>query len=139
MFANTMLFEDETLNLDEDVADVLLATLLMHFPDVMHLSEWCPLIEEICECLDLNAMSESELLAWGIVVRRAFMPPKETKASAHRQSPYVTIQPEIQVTSAAALTGEPELGMWNVMTFSLGGERRILRERKSQIPVTRAE
>ncbi|OWY94553.1 hypothetical protein PHMEG_00035681, partial [Phytophthora megakarya] len=28
-------------------------------------------------------MSESELLAWGIVVRHAFMPPEETKASAH--------------------------------------------------------
>ncbi|OWZ04660.1 LOW QUALITY PROTEIN: hypothetical protein PHMEG_00023398 [Phytophthora megakarya] len=27
---------------------------------------------------------------------------------------YVTMQPEIQVASAAALTGEPELGIWNV-------------------------
>ncbi|OWY91701.1 hypothetical protein PHMEG_00039616 [Phytophthora megakarya] len=40
----------------------------------------------------------------------------------------VTMQPEIQVASAAALPGEPEPGIWNVMTFSVGGERRILRE-----------
>ncbi|OWY90591.1 hypothetical protein PHMEG_00041211 [Phytophthora megakarya] len=52
--ANTMLFDDKTLNLDEDVADVLLATLLMHFPDVLHLSERCPLIEKIQMCGEAN-------------------------------------------------------------------------------------
>ncbi|OWZ00829.1 hypothetical protein PHMEG_00027900 [Phytophthora megakarya] len=52
--ANTMLSDDETLNLDEDVADVLLATLLMHFPDVLHLSERCPLIEKIQMCGEAN-------------------------------------------------------------------------------------
>ncbi|KAG2889276.1 hypothetical protein PC116_g20536 [Phytophthora cactorum] len=38
LFTNTLGFADHVMNLEEDVAEVLTATLILHFPDLLVLS-----------------------------------------------------------------------------------------------------
>ncbi|KAE9172862.1 hypothetical protein PF005_g26520 [Phytophthora fragariae] len=75
-------FADTALNLDDDVADVLTATLFMHFPDMLRLCEGSPFITKVRETLAELNIGESELLAWGVTITRAIVTPPATTASA---------------------------------------------------------
>ncbi|EGZ22666.1 hypothetical protein PHYSODRAFT_330408 [Phytophthora sojae] len=90
LFSSTMAFADATLNLDDDVADVLTATLFMHYPDMLVLCPSRPLITKIRELLAQRAIGESELLAWSVTINQAFVAPPASEASAsagEEQSP----------------------------------------------------
>ncbi|EGZ19010.1 hypothetical protein PHYSODRAFT_332725 [Phytophthora sojae] len=82
LFSSTTAFADATLNLDDDVADVLTATLFMHYPDMLVFCPSSPLITKIREFLALRAIGEPELLAWSVTTSQAFATPPESKASA---------------------------------------------------------
>ncbi|KAE8976532.1 hypothetical protein PR003_g26110 [Phytophthora rubi] len=82
LFSNTIGFADTALNLDDDVADVLTATLFMHFPDMLRLCEESPFVTKVRETLAELNIGESELLAWSVTITRAFVTPPATTASA---------------------------------------------------------
>ncbi|KAE9033362.1 hypothetical protein PR001_g10198 [Phytophthora rubi] len=75
-------FADTALNLDDGVADVLTATLFMHFPDMLRLCEGSPFITKVRETLAELNIGESELHAWSVTITRAFVTPPATTASA---------------------------------------------------------
>lgn len=75
VLSNTTGFPDSTLNLSEDVAVVLMATLVMHYPDMLRFRDSSPYVTRMCEAMMERAVWGSELLAWAATIRRAFMPP----------------------------------------------------------------
>ncbi|KAG2782272.1 hypothetical protein PC129_g23650 [Phytophthora cactorum] len=79
LFSNTLGFDDDALNIDEGVADVLTATLLMHYPDMLRLCEGGPLVLKMREAMVERSIGEAEVLAWSSSIRRVFMPPQELK------------------------------------------------------------
>ncbi|KAG3126543.1 hypothetical protein PI124_g23342 [Phytophthora idaei] len=82
LFSNTLAFDNDTLNIDEGVADVLTATLLMHYSDMLRLCEGGQLILKMREAIAGRSISEAEVLAWSSSIRRVFMPPQELKPLA---------------------------------------------------------
>ncbi|KAE8971643.1 hypothetical protein PR003_g27281 [Phytophthora rubi] len=78
IFTNSMAFADTTLNLDEDVAECLVATLLMHYPDLLLLAETSALVTRMRETMAARAIGEAEVLAWSAAIRIAFDPPEKT-------------------------------------------------------------
>ncbi|EGZ23108.1 hypothetical protein PHYSODRAFT_324362 [Phytophthora sojae] len=73
LFSSTMVFADAALNLDDDVTDVLTATLFMHYPDISP-------ITKIRELLAERVIGESELLAWSVTISKAFVTPSASEA-----------------------------------------------------------
>ncbi|POM70206.1 LOW QUALITY PROTEIN: Hypothetical protein PHPALM_13388, partial [Phytophthora palmivora] len=71
-FANTLGFADPALNLDEELAEVLTATLVMHYPDMLLLADSSAFIVRMRASLAALAIGEAELLAWSVAIRRAF-------------------------------------------------------------------
>ncbi|KAG3250491.1 hypothetical protein PI124_g4901 [Phytophthora idaei] len=80
LFSNTLAFDEDTLNIDEGVADVLTATLLMHYPDMLRLCEGGPLVLKMREAMAERSIGEAEVLAWSSSIRRVFMPPQELES-----------------------------------------------------------
>ena len=72
IFTNSMAFADTALNLDEDVAECLVATLLMHYPDLLLLAETSALVSRMREAMTTQALGEAEVLAWSAAIRLAF-------------------------------------------------------------------
>ncbi|EGZ14223.1 hypothetical protein PHYSODRAFT_335888 [Phytophthora sojae] len=90
LFFSTIAFADGALNLDDDVADALTATLFMHYPEMLVLCPSRPLITKIRELLAQRAIGESELLVWSVTINQAFVAPPASEASAsagEEQSP----------------------------------------------------
>ncbi|EGZ28684.1 hypothetical protein PHYSODRAFT_248230 [Phytophthora sojae] len=75
VFAITLSFDETALNLDDGVADVLMATLVMHYPDMLFLSDQSAFIVWMREAMAARAIGEPEVLAWSETIRRAFTPP----------------------------------------------------------------
>jgi len=77
LFTNSMAFADSALNLDEDGAECFVATLLMHYPDLLLLTKTSALVSRMREAMAARAIGEAEVLAWSAVIRLAFDPPPE--------------------------------------------------------------
>ncbi|KAG3024535.1 hypothetical protein PC121_g9278 [Phytophthora cactorum] len=63
LFTNTMEFTDQALNLDEDVAEVLTAALVLHYSYMLRLCDHSPFVTTMREAMSARAIVESELLA----------------------------------------------------------------------------
>ncbi|KAG3109093.1 hypothetical protein PI124_g8770 [Phytophthora idaei] len=70
LFASTVTFSDQSLNLDEDVADVLVATLFLHYPDMLRFCDSSPFVVKMREPMAARSIGESEVLAWSSTIRR---------------------------------------------------------------------
>ncbi|EGZ17402.1 hypothetical protein PHYSODRAFT_331382 [Phytophthora sojae] len=81
LVSSTMAFADADLNLDDDVAHVLTATLFIHYPDMLVLCPSSPHITKIRELLAERAIGESELLVWSVAISLAFATPPASEAS----------------------------------------------------------
>lgn len=77
LFTCSLGFDDSSLNLDEDVAECLAATLFMNFSDLLLLAENCALISRMREAMSARTIGEAEILAWGACIRLDFDPPRE--------------------------------------------------------------
>lgn len=75
LFTSSLGFAEPGMNLNEDVAKVLSATLIMHYPDMLLLSREGALVARIRAAMSARAIGEAEVLAWSSTIRRAFMPP----------------------------------------------------------------
>ncbi|POM79213.1 Hypothetical protein PHPALM_3164 [Phytophthora palmivora] len=71
---NTFVFADPALNLDEELAEALTATLVMHYPNVLLLANSSAFIVRMRESMAALAIGEAEQLAWRVAIRRAFTP-----------------------------------------------------------------
>ncbi|KAG3067247.1 hypothetical protein PI125_g23681 [Phytophthora idaei] len=78
-FSNTLVFDDDTLNIDEGVADVLTAMLLMHYLDMLCPCEGGALVVKMRKAMAGRSIGEAEGLAWSSSIRLVFMPPQELK------------------------------------------------------------
>ncbi|KUG01946.1 hypothetical protein AM587_10000499 [Phytophthora nicotianae] len=96
LFSNTLGFDDDPLNIDEDVADVLAATFLMHYPDMLRLCEAAPLVLKMREAMAARTIGEAEVLAWSSSIRRVFMPPTELKPSPSDTDQISTLLQHVQ-------------------------------------------
>ncbi|KAG3223227.1 hypothetical protein PC129_g6082 [Phytophthora cactorum] len=72
---------DQSLNLDEGVADVLVATLFLHYPDMLHFCDSSPFVVKIREAMVVQSIGESEVLAWSSTIRREFIPASQPSTS----------------------------------------------------------
>ncbi|GMF45381.1 unnamed protein product [Phytophthora fragariaefolia] len=72
-----MTFADSAPNLDDTVAEVLMATLVMLYPDVLLLCDSSELVTKMRKAMIARAIGEAEVLAWSATIRRAFNPPVE--------------------------------------------------------------
>ncbi|KUF84407.1 hypothetical protein AM588_10000687 [Phytophthora nicotianae] len=81
LFTNTSAFSDSSLNLDVEVAEVLAATLIMHYPDMLVLSDTSAFIVRMREVMAVQAISEAELLAWSATINCVFAPAADTTPS----------------------------------------------------------
>ncbi|KAG3149060.1 hypothetical protein PC128_g23469 [Phytophthora cactorum] len=77
LFTNTLGCDDHTMNLEEDVAEVLTATLILHYPDMLVLSPDSAIVARIRDAMSARAIGEDEVLAWSDTIRRAFTSPPE--------------------------------------------------------------
>ncbi|KAG4042477.1 hypothetical protein PC123_g22028 [Phytophthora cactorum] len=81
LFASTVAFSDQSLNLDEGVADVLVATLFLHYPDMLRFCDSSPFVVKIREAMVVQSIGESEVLAWSSTIRREFIPASQPSTS----------------------------------------------------------
>ncbi|KAG3180880.1 hypothetical protein PC128_g15408 [Phytophthora cactorum] len=72
LFANTLSFVDHAFNLDGDVAEVLTATLILHYPDILVFSPDRAIVARIQDAMSAGAIEGAEVLAWSDTIRRAF-------------------------------------------------------------------
>ncbi|OWZ12227.1 LOW QUALITY PROTEIN: hypothetical protein PHMEG_00014644 [Phytophthora megakarya] len=70
-FASTLVFSDTPLNRDEAVAQVLTATLVMHYPDMLMLSD---MRSSVRVAMTAPSIGEAEVLAWSVEIRKVFSP-----------------------------------------------------------------
>ncbi|KAG3187663.1 hypothetical protein PC128_g12533 [Phytophthora cactorum] len=81
LFASTVAFSDQSLNLDEGVADVLVTTLFLHYPDMLRFCDSSPFVVKIREAKVVQSIGESEVLAWSSTIRREFIPASQPSTS----------------------------------------------------------
>ncbi|KAG3042710.1 hypothetical protein PC128_g25996 [Phytophthora cactorum] len=74
LFASTVTFSDQSLNLDEDVADMLVATLFLLYPDMLRFCASSPFVVKTREDMVARSIGQSEVLAWSSTIRREFFP-----------------------------------------------------------------
>ncbi|EGZ18005.1 hypothetical protein PHYSODRAFT_331893 [Phytophthora sojae] len=79
LFAAVTGFPTVSWNLDPQVLEVLMATLILHFPEMERHRLDSPYVRRIHEALGVLNIQASELLAWSITLRAAFNPPAEEK------------------------------------------------------------
>ncbi|POM60291.1 hypothetical protein PHPALM_30876 [Phytophthora palmivora] len=82
LFASTLGFADPALNLDEELAEVLTATLVMHYPDMLLLADSSAFFVRM------------QLLTWSVAIRRAFTPspaPAESRDSSAQYTALVDL------------------------------------------------
>ncbi|KAG2787351.1 hypothetical protein PC129_g6312 [Phytophthora cactorum] len=86
LFTNTLGFADHAMNLDEDVAKVLTATLTLHYLDMLVLSPDSAIVARVRDATSARAIGEAEVLAWSDTIRRAFTPPPEISKTSDSES-----------------------------------------------------
>jgi hypothetical protein len=77
LFSAVAGFPTTSWNMDAQVLEVLMATLILHFPEMELHRPKSPYVLRIHEVLEVLGMRCSELLAWSISLRAAFYPPAE--------------------------------------------------------------
>jgi hypothetical protein len=83
LFAAVTGFSTLSWNLDPQVLDVLMATLILHFPEMERHRLDSPSVYEALGVLNIQA---TELLAWSITLRAAFNLPSEAKQETATES-----------------------------------------------------
>ncbi|KAE9289954.1 hypothetical protein PR003_g25415 [Phytophthora rubi] len=86
LFAALTGFPTLPWNLDPQVLEVLMATLILRSPEMEHHRLDSPYVRRIHEALGVLNIQASELLAWSITPRAAFNPPAEEKHKTAAES-----------------------------------------------------
>ncbi|EGZ29033.1 hypothetical protein PHYSODRAFT_322617 [Phytophthora sojae] len=86
LFAAVTGFPTVSWNLDPQVLEVLMATLILPFPEMERHRLDSPYVRRIHEALGVLNIQTSELLAWSITLRAAFNPPAEEKQETATES-----------------------------------------------------
>ncbi|OWZ09077.1 hypothetical protein PHMEG_00018274 [Phytophthora megakarya] len=87
-------FAETALNIDEDVADILTVTLVMHNPVVLMAIDSSTFASRMREAMAARSTGESEVLVWSGVIRRSVVPSTtsvETSTDVNQSTPVLEL------------------------------------------------
>lgn len=96
LFTTACGFPNSNWNFDQQVLEVFMATVVLHYPDMMLHRPSSPYVRRVQEALAASEVNESELLSWSAALHHAAEPPSDTKDVSQEQELLVLAKKQSQ-------------------------------------------